>query len=135
MVGKNTLRRGQLGYIHDMCVKYTPPKCVAFNFGFHFWCLGFIIMVHTIEEFFFIVLHCIRFWFKLINQIIFEMELNKWFIVHFLSSSIWKWLIVKILFYHILMVIAFGKTHLWHDNYQILLMAHKCILIIWNHDV
>ncbi len=35
-------RCGQLGQFHDMCVKYTPPKCVAFNFGFEFWCLGFI---------------------------------------------------------------------------------------------
>jgi hypothetical protein len=24
------------------CVKYTPPKRVAINFRFHFWCLGFI---------------------------------------------------------------------------------------------
>jgi hypothetical protein len=23
--------------------KYTPSKCVVLNFGFHFWCLGFII--------------------------------------------------------------------------------------------
>jgi hypothetical protein len=23
-------------------IKYTPPKCVAFNFGFYFLCLGFI---------------------------------------------------------------------------------------------
>jgi len=36
----------------------------------------------------FIVLHCIKFWFKLINQIMFEMELNKWSTTHFLSSFI-----------------------------------------------
>ncbi len=46
--GQKHIMKGQLGHIHNMCVKYTPPKCVAFNFGFHFWCLGFIIMVHTI---------------------------------------------------------------------------------------
>jgi hypothetical protein len=36
--------RGQLGHFHDMCVKYTPPKYVEFNFGLHFLCLGVIII-------------------------------------------------------------------------------------------
>jgi hypothetical protein len=26
---------GQFEQFHNMCVKYTPPKCVAFNFGFY----------------------------------------------------------------------------------------------------
>jgi len=25
----------QLGQFHDVCIKYTPAKCVAFNFDFH----------------------------------------------------------------------------------------------------
>jgi hypothetical protein len=28
------------GHFHDMYVKYIFTKRVAFNFGFHFWCLG-----------------------------------------------------------------------------------------------
>ncbi len=40
--GESTLHGGQLWHFHDMYQKYTPPKCVAFNFGFHFLCLGFI---------------------------------------------------------------------------------------------
>jgi hypothetical protein len=40
--GGNTLQGGQLRQLNDMCIKNTLAKCVAFNFGFHFWCLGFI---------------------------------------------------------------------------------------------
>ncbi len=32
--GENMIWGGQLGQFHDMCIMYTPPKCVAF--GFHF---------------------------------------------------------------------------------------------------
>jgi len=42
--GENTLWMGQLGQFHYMCVNYTPTKCVAFNFGFQLWCLGFIFL-------------------------------------------------------------------------------------------
>jgi hypothetical protein len=42
VVGENIVQGGQLKHFHDMCVKHTPPKCVAFSFGFNFWCLGFI---------------------------------------------------------------------------------------------
>jgi hypothetical protein len=35
---------GQLGQFHDMCIMYTPPKCVAFRF--HFWCLGLYFDFH-----------------------------------------------------------------------------------------
>jgi hypothetical protein len=30
------------GHFHDMYVMYIFVKCVAFNFGFHFLCLGLI---------------------------------------------------------------------------------------------
>jgi len=40
--GENTLHEGQLEHFHDIYQKYTPRKCIAFDFGFHFWCLGFI---------------------------------------------------------------------------------------------
>jgi hypothetical protein len=40
--GGNTLQGGQLRQLNDMCIKNTLAKCVAFNFGFLFWCLGFI---------------------------------------------------------------------------------------------
>jgi len=33
---------GHFGHFHDMYVKYICAKCIAFNFGFHFWCLGLI---------------------------------------------------------------------------------------------
>ncbi len=36
MSGESTLYIGQLGQFHYMCVKYTPIKCVALNFGFAF---------------------------------------------------------------------------------------------------
>jgi hypothetical protein len=42
MEGESTLFGGQLGQFHDMCIKYKLTKCFAFNFGFHFLCLGFI---------------------------------------------------------------------------------------------
>ncbi len=32
----------QFGQFDDMCIKPTPTKCVALNFGFHSWCLGFV---------------------------------------------------------------------------------------------
>ncbi len=32
-MGESTLWGGQLGHFHDMCIKSTPSKCVAFNFG------------------------------------------------------------------------------------------------------
>jgi hypothetical protein len=41
-MGESTLKGGQLGQFHDMCIMYTPSKSVAFNFRFHFWCLGYI---------------------------------------------------------------------------------------------
>jgi hypothetical protein len=31
---------GHFGYFHNMYVKYISTKYIAFNFGFHFWCLG-----------------------------------------------------------------------------------------------
>jgi hypothetical protein len=43
--------------------------------------------------------------------------------------------IVKILIYHIVMVITLKTIHLWYENYQIFHMVHKHILIIWNHNV
>jgi hypothetical protein len=49
----------------------------------------------------FIVLDCISFFFGLVYQKMFEMELKKWSTSQFLSSSIWKQLFVKILIYHI----------------------------------
>jgi len=49
-LGESTLWVAQLRHFHDICLKYTP-KCVAFNFKFHIWCLGFI------------------FWFKKFNVI------------------------------------------------------------------
>jgi hypothetical protein len=30
------------GHFHDMYIKFNSAKCIAFNFGFHFWCLGLI---------------------------------------------------------------------------------------------
>jgi hypothetical protein len=42
--GENMIWGGQLGQFHDMCIIYTPPKCVAF--GFHFWCLGLYFDFH-----------------------------------------------------------------------------------------
>jgi hypothetical protein len=40
-LGEITL--GQFGHFHDMCIKYTPSKCVAFSLGFIFgvWALYF----------------------------------------------------------------------------------------------
>ncbi len=40
---------GQLGHFHDMCVKYTPSKCVEFNFGFHFCMFGCYKFFHKIN--------------------------------------------------------------------------------------
>jgi hypothetical protein len=34
--GESTLWGAQLGEFHDMCVKYTITKCVAFNLSFIF---------------------------------------------------------------------------------------------------
>jgi hypothetical protein len=42
-LGEITL--GQFGHFHDMCIKYTPSKCVAFSSRFYFWCLGFIFLL------------------------------------------------------------------------------------------
>ncbi len=42
VLGANTLQGGHLRQFNDMCIKNALAKCVAFNFGFHFWCLGFI---------------------------------------------------------------------------------------------
>jgi hypothetical protein len=39
---ENTLGVGQLGHFHYIHQDYMFPKCVAFNFGSHFLCLGFI---------------------------------------------------------------------------------------------
>jgi len=33
---------GHFGHFQDMYVMYIFAKCVTFNFGFHFWCLGLI---------------------------------------------------------------------------------------------
>jgi hypothetical protein len=33
---------GHFGHFHNMYEKYIFAKHVAFNFGFHFWCLGLI---------------------------------------------------------------------------------------------
>ncbi len=38
---KHTMR-GHFGHFHDIYVMYIFTKRVAFNFGFHFWCLGLI---------------------------------------------------------------------------------------------
>jgi hypothetical protein len=73
-----------------------------------------------------------RFGFELFNQKMFEMKILKMArITYILSYSICKWLFVKMLIYHILMVIALKNINLWYDNYQTLHMVHKLILIIW----
>jgi hypothetical protein len=41
-MGENTLQGGHFGHFHDTYVKYISAKHIAFNFGFHFWCLGLI---------------------------------------------------------------------------------------------
>jgi hypothetical protein len=33
---------GDFGHFHNMYVMYFFFKLVAFNFGFHYWCLGLI---------------------------------------------------------------------------------------------
>jgi hypothetical protein len=43
-LGENTLQGGHFGHFHDMYIKYISTKCVAFIFGFHFWCLGLIFL-------------------------------------------------------------------------------------------
>jgi len=63
------------------------------------------------------------------------MKFYKWAISHILSSSIWKWLFIKILIYHINMVITLKNTQLWYDIYQTFHMTPKFIPIIWNHNV
>jgi hypothetical protein len=41
--GESTLGGGgHFGHFHNMYVMYNFAKHVAFNFGFHFWCLGLI---------------------------------------------------------------------------------------------
>jgi len=40
--GEITLRGGHFGHFHNIYVKYISAKCIAFNFGFHFWYLGLI---------------------------------------------------------------------------------------------
>jgi hypothetical protein len=40
--GESTLQGGHFGHFHDMYVKYISTKHIAFNFGFHLWCLGLI---------------------------------------------------------------------------------------------
>ncbi len=40
--GESTLEGGHFGHFHNMYVKYIFAKCIAFNFGFHFYCLDFI---------------------------------------------------------------------------------------------
>jgi hypothetical protein len=42
--GENTLHGGHFGHFHDMYIKYIYAKGIAFNFGFHFWCLGLIFL-------------------------------------------------------------------------------------------
>jgi hypothetical protein len=146
-----------------MCIKH-------FQSVFHFWCLGFIFSfsqsqcywilflkgnkfkilnfknngwvygICNIIKLFFLVLNYTRFWFELINQITFGIKLKIWPTSHFLSSSIWKWLFVKILIYHIFMVITLNKTHLWDEYYQNFHMAQtycnhmesQCLINITN---
>jgi hypothetical protein len=38
---------GQLEQFHNMCVKYTFSKCVAFNFEFSLWVFGLYILIFT----------------------------------------------------------------------------------------
>jgi len=68
---------------------------------------------------------CIKFWFELVSQIMFEIKIEKMAHLTYFSSSICKWLFVKILIYCILMVITLKNIHLWYDNYQTFHMAHK----------
>ncbi len=49
VLGGNTLRGGQLGQFNNMCIKNTLAKCVAFNFGFHFWCLALYFDFHKVN--------------------------------------------------------------------------------------
>ncbi len=46
--GESTIQGGQLGHFHNMYVMYIFAKHVAFNFGFHFWCLGLIFLFSQI---------------------------------------------------------------------------------------
>ncbi len=39
-LNENTLRGGHFGHFHNMYVMYIFAKHVAFNFAFHFLCLG-----------------------------------------------------------------------------------------------
>jgi hypothetical protein len=50
-MGESTLKGNQIRQFHDMCVKYRPPKCVAFNFGFHFcvWDI-YVYILNTFEK-------------------------------------------------------------------------------------
>lgn len=57
----------------------------------------------------------------------FEMKILKITHLIFLTSFIWKWFVVKILIYYILMVIALKETYLRYDNYQTLYMTHNCL--------
>ncbi len=35
-LGWKHIKEGHFGHFHDMYIKYTSLKCIAFNFGFHF---------------------------------------------------------------------------------------------------
>jgi len=48
---ENTLPRGGRGgalWALSLHVKYIFEKCITFNFGFHFWCLGLIFLFSQI---------------------------------------------------------------------------------------
>ncbi len=76
----------------------------------------------------------IRFWFELVNKKTFEMKFYKWPTSHILSSSIWKWLFIKILIFHIIMVITLKQNPIMICIYQTFHMTRKFIPIIWNHS-
>jgi hypothetical protein len=58
----------------------------------------------------FLILICIRFLFELVNKKIWNEFFFKCLTSHFLSTSIWKWLVVKILIYHIFVIVALKKS-------------------------
>jgi hypothetical protein len=50
----------EFGQFDDMCIKPTPTKCVALNFGFHFWCLGFIFDFHKVNVIYYYYLKILK---------------------------------------------------------------------------
>ncbi len=49
VLNESTLQESQFGHFHDICLKYTPSKCVEFNLSFTFGVLALYFHFHKVS--------------------------------------------------------------------------------------